>query len=288
LQNQVEGEVRIRSDEWMRFGGVGNRNSGEINNFGGLIEFESDLTNLDTGFIGGRGQFIAGAGIVNEGVMAFSGGNSDILGDIANQTNGQIVTSGLGITTFFDDVIHNGNEIRTAEGSATVFLGEFSGAGSFTGTGSVFFEGDLRPGNSPDIVSFAGDVILGSTSRSIFELSGTELGSFDQLQIAGDVYLDGELEISLIQDFELGFNQEFMILDIGGDRFGQFDGFSEGSLVGNFSGQNLYISYARGDGNGVSLFTAVPEPSGMLIALLATGWFGFRRRRNFDDTGQSI
>lgn len=268
LSNSSSGEVRTRAGEWTRFEGFNNANRGEINNFGGLIEFENDLTNLADGFIGGRGQFIANEGFTNEGVMAFSSGVTDILGDLTNVGDSQIVTSGFATTTFFDDVVHNGAEIRTAEGSATVFLGGYSGAGSFTGSGDVFFEGDLRPGNSPDVVRFAGDVFLGSGAHTLIELTGLDLGEFDKLEVDGDLHLDGELSVELLDGFELGFDQEFLIAEVNGERFGQFDNLAEGEFVGSFGAHSLFISYLRGDGNDVALFTSVPEPSSHVLLLL--------------------
>ncbi|HMP81030.1 MAG TPA: hypothetical protein PKD54_16355, partial [Pirellulaceae bacterium] len=191
LVNSASGEVEIGVGQRIRFGGSAHSNAGEINNFGGIIRFDGSLTNHSTGFVAGRGQFIANGGWTNSGVMAFSGGYSDVLGDVEIMSGGRIITSGFGLTTFYDDVIHNGAEIRTSAQSASVFLGEVTGAGSFTGTGTVFFEGDLRPGNSPGVVSFGGDVVLGSTSRLLVELGGLGLGEFDQLQIVGGLSLGG-------------------------------------------------------------------------------------------------
>jgi len=280
LNNLSTGVVETMAGERMRFLGLNNSNAGEINNFGGQIRFESILINEASGFIAGRGQFTAIDGWTNEGVMAFSGGFADVLGDFENDTGGQVVTSGLGVTTFFDDVIHNGTEMRTAEGSGTVFLGDFTGAGSFTGTGDVFFEGDLRPGNSPDIVSFEGDVFLGTGAMSFIELGGLDLGEFDRFEIAGDFSLNGALDVSLIDGFALGFSQEFLIADITGTRDGFFDGLSEGDLVGNFGGQDLFISYSAGDGNDISLFTAVPEPgSATIIGVFLLGALLRRKKR---------
>ena len=62
LINTVQGEVEVVAGERMRFGGSGNTNAGEINNFGGQIRFDQDLTNQADGFIGGGGQFIANGG----------------------------------------------------------------------------------------------------------------------------------------------------------------------------------------------------------------------------------
>ncbi len=279
LDNQSIGELRTLTGQWARFEGAGNTNSGEINNFGGLVDFGKDMTNTSSGFIGGRGQFVADGGWTNEGVMAFSG-TTDILGDVINNGGGQIVTSGGTTTTFFDDVLHNGTEIRTSAGSSTVIFGEASGAGAYTGAGTVFFEGDLRPGNSPDIVSFEGDVVMGTGAHSFFELAGTDGGLFDQMLVAGDLFLDGTLSVDLIDGFLLGASQQFVIADVGGQLSGQFAGLGEGDLVGNFGGRDLFISYAAGSGQGVTLFSAVPEPgTASLLGLACMGLLLQSRRR---------
>ena len=282
LRNLNAGELETLAGERVRFAGVGNVNAGEINNFGGSVRFDQDLTNENTGFISGRGQFIANGGWANQGVMAFSGGNTDLLGDIVNSANGQIVTSGGATTTFYDDVDHNGLEIRTAAGSNSVFFGQVSGAGDFTGTGSVYFEGDLRPGNSPNVVSFEGDVIMGTLASMHVELAGEQPGAFDQLLIAGDLSLDGGLWVDLIDGFELTANQEFVIADVGGELLGQFAGLNEGDLIGNYSGRDLFISYGGGDGNDVALFTAIPEPQSAAFCICVGLSLLLRRRRSIE------
>ncbi|WP_425398577.1 beta strand repeat-containing protein [Aeoliella sp.] len=222
LRNDVSSEVETSVGDRLRFGGVGNINAGEINNFGGQIRFDGDATNQATGFVGGRGQFIADGGWTNAGVMAFTAGPADLLGDFTNTAGGVVVTSGNAVTTFFDDLEHNGAEIRTAEGSATVVLGEASGAGAYTGTGTVFFEGDLRPGNSPAVVSFEGDVSIGQTADTLLELAGTELGEFDRLEIAGDLSLDGDLTVELIEGFAPQLGASFEVISTGGQITGEF------------------------------------------------------------------
>ena len=279
LSNQSGGELRTLSADWARFEGIGNVNAGEINNLSGVVDFARDAANTSTGFIGGRGLFVADGGWTNEGVMAFSG-TTNLLGDINNLAGGTIVTSGGATTTFFDDVVHNGSEIRTSAGGSSVFFGDVTGAGNFTGTGIVFFEGDLRPGNSPDIVSFDGSVVIGSGANSFFELAGLDSGSFDQLLIDRDLALDGQLTIDLIDGFQLTAGDEFLIADVAGDLSGQFFGLGEGDLVGRFGRTNLFISYTAGNGNDVGLFaSAVPEPGACGLLALACLGLALRRRR---------
>ena len=50
--------------------------------------------------------------------------------------------------------------------SVAVVFGAFSGTGGSTGGGDIFFEGDLRPGNSPTTVSFDNNIGLGAMPRS--------------------------------------------------------------------------------------------------------------------------
>jgi T5SS/PEP-CTERM-associated repeat protein len=193
LTNRSTGELRTTSSDWVRFEGLDNTNAGEINNFGGQVDFLQNVTNQSGGFIGGRGEFVADGGWTNAGVMFFSG-TTDLLGDVVNDSGGQIVTSGFATTTFYDDLVHNGTEIRTSAGSSTVIAGSATGTGAYTGT--VFFEGDLRPGSSPGQVSFGGHVVLGTTARLESELLGTTAGTeHDQLPIAGTVELDGTLDL---------------------------------------------------------------------------------------------
>ncbi len=72
----------------------------------------------------------------------------------------------------------------------------------------------------------------------------------------------------------------FKILHVGGTQTGEYDGLPDGGLVGTFSGTNLFITYAGGDGNDVTLYSpAVPEPAAILLALLGLALLPRRRRR---------
>jgi hypothetical protein len=107
------------------------------------------------------------------------------------------------VTTFYDDVTIavGANSVQaSAVGNvqaAVVFLGSYNGG--VTGGGAAFIEGDHRPGNSPAVVNFGGDVFYGGGATLAIEIGGTAAGTgFDQVQVAGDLSLAGTLEVSLL------------------------------------------------------------------------------------------
>ena len=85
--------------------------------------------------------------------------------------------------------------------------------------------------------------------------------------MTGNVELAGTLDVLLIDDFEFEEGMSFNFLRVGGTLIGEYDGLSKGDLVGNFGGEDLYITYTAGSGNDVALYT-VPEPTTLLLALL--------------------
>lgn len=275
IRNHAGGEVRVRGSEWAAFG-ADSTNAGDVFNFGGQLEFGSGLTNHADGRIAGRGQFIVGESLENLGVMQFSGGLADVLGDVDNVGDGVILTSGGGVTTFFDDLHHSGGEIRTAAGATTVVFGDYSGDGALTGGGDVRLEGGVALGNSPAVVSFGGDLFLGVDSFTEIELAGTGIGEFDRFEVAGDFTIGGRLTTALIDGFKLSAGQSFEIAEAGGTLFGRFDGLADGDRVATFGGHSLLIDYGTSH---IRLFAvAVPEPGGAALMIVA-GFAATRRRR---------
>jgi hypothetical protein len=284
LQNNATGTVQVAGGERLVFSGSSNVNTGHLNSTdGGRLEFRSAVTNNAGGLIGGSdGNLRFDGGLVNNGAIAISAGTTDIFGDINNAAGGIINISGGSAATFFEDVIQNGTMQIVSVGntnSSAIIFGSLSGAGGFTGGGDLFALGDLRPGNSPDSVLYDGNLFLGSTTDTFIELGGPGVGDFDQLVVTGDLGVGGDLSVSLINGFALEDNMQFLIGDVGGSLTGQFAGLGEGSLVGSFGGRDLFITYQGGSGNGVSLFTSIPEPGVAGIALLAVVGLALVRRR---------
>ena len=110
------------------------------------IEFSGSVDNREGGLITGQNSLMRfQGGLANVRALAVGFGATSIIGDIQN--DGQIVVSGGGNGTFYDDVEQNKDLVVSAVGvttSVAVFFGDFSGSGGSTGGGDIFFEGDLQ------------------------------------------------------------------------------------------------------------------------------------------------
>jgi hypothetical protein len=253
------GTVRVKTGDHLVVETSGLTSSGNIELLGGTIEYKRTLSNLANGFISGRGIFrgntdniALATGVSNLGVMAFSAGTTDVYGDVLNTANGKIVAAGGSVVTFYDDVTHNGAEIRTNAGSRTVFFGDLTGAGPLTGTGVVEFNGDLRPGNSPALLTIGGDAEFSATAAIEIEIAGTEKGArYDSVDVTNQVSLNGDLNVSLIEGFSPLKGDAFEILTAG-TILGSFDDISLPTLPG------LLFWDVQTDSDSISLLVDAP------------------------------
>jgi hypothetical protein len=238
--------------------------------------------------IAGRGTFNTstatpgGAGISNFGAMAFSGGTTDVRGDVTNNASGVISNSGAGILTFYDDMLNNGT-IRTFPGARSVFLGDQSGGGSFPGGGTVEYAGDVRPGNSPAQVIYGGDVVLDDIAGLHVELGGhTPGGQYDQLAIAGTAFIDGALDVVLINGFVPQPGDRFDIMTFGA-RSGDFASFTGLNL-----GNGLALTPDITPGRYSLVVSAVPEPGSLSLVTMAACGLVVRQRRARDSGRRAV
>jgi len=278
LYNQPGAEVRIAAGESLRLTAAGNSNAGRIDVIGGSIEFDQGLVNQpSTGNIIARDATLRfNGGLDNQGSLGMSFGTSDVFGDINN--TGMIIQSGGGQVTFYDDLINNG-VIQTSSGSSAVFFGAVSGGGSYTGTGSLFFEGDLAPGNSPGMVSIGGDMSLGLNAHTIMEVAGLGRGTeYDAFDIGGTLALGGALDVVL---YDLGIGLYAPQLGDSFDLFladtitGNFDLLTLATLGGGLGWQLDILADAVGFTDVVRLSvvaSAVPVPPA--VWLFASGLLG--------------
>ena len=228
LTNNAGGELRAENNTTLALSGANGANAGTINLRGGTLEYSQPLTNSATGMIRGHGAIYFNGGLTNQGSMSFSGSSTDLYGNITmSGASARLISSGGGTVTVYDNFNHNGAEVRTSAGCSTTFFGNVTGTGSYTGPGTVYYEGTFSPGSSPAAVTFAGSVVSGSSLATYMELGGLTRGlQYDAIQVADHLTLSGTLSVSLINGFvPVAHNS--------------FDLFDWGTLTGTFSSLNL-------------------------------------------------
>ena len=209
-------------------------NMGQVDVLAGEFETAGPSNSTVDGFVFARDATLRfTGGLTNEGVLTVSGEASDVFGDITNA--GTMLVTGGAVATFYDDVTNDGTLRVSSAGSAAsaaVFLGAYSGAGATTGGGDIFFEGDLRPGNSPAAVTFNNNVAFGESATLTIELLGTAAGvEYDQVTVHGALMMDGTLAVTLPGAFTPSAGDSFDILDWTTAN-GAFDAISLPALAG--------------------------------------------------------
>lgn len=277
LTNNAGGEVRAESGKTIAFTGANAANAGKFNLLGGMLEFAQAQTNGATGQINGHGTLNFTNGLSNAGQMNFSGGNSDVFGVVNSVAGSRVITSGGSTATFYDAFTNNATEVRTSANSATVFFGLVNGAGPFTGTGEVYYEGGYSPGNSPALVTTESSIFFGNNNTLTMEIGGITAGSeYDKLVFNGEqLQFGGELVIALLQNFSLTAGMEFDLFDFDPNNAqGSFSNIRTAEPLAN----GLTIDTSKIASNGT--FTVVPEPSSAALVMITSAMLGLRRRRN--------
>ena len=226
--NAGGGEVRAESGKTLYFTGVTGANTGRLNLLGGTLSFAQQFTNAAaTGQINGQGTLYfpttpvpssasPTAGLMNASTINLTGGDSQIYGTVQMQAGSRLIVSGGATASFFDVFRHSGTEVRASAGSNIVFFAEVRGAGSFTGTGTIYFEGGYSPGNSPALITIEGNAVFGAFNTVVMELGGTVRGTqYDAINVAGKLTLDGGLNVSLINAFTPSLGNAFNLFDWG-------------------------------------------------------------------------
>ena len=281
-----------------RFGTLTIASDSTLANFGALVNSGGLLTN--SGTLNNYGEMISsGRVMTNNGTLNnYDGGTLDIAYILKNDdtlTNvGTLSIYDSGVLTNDGTLTKDAGGILVNDGTIFTLTGVFKNAGTLNGTGWIVGDvtdtGMMAPGDGAGVMTIDGDYFKVDGSKEI-ELGGLFDGGgdhaiteFDWIDVTGNVELAGLLNVSLIDGFEKRINrgQVFEFLRVGGTLSGQYEGLGEGALVGNFGGQDLFITYGgMGDGGGVALFTnAVPEPTTVLIwSMLAGLGMTVRRRR---------
>lgn len=235
----------------------------------------------------------AGAGIVAEwagqltgnGLVNKTGAGTWVVSGNANTHTGAInVNAGT--------LVVNGVVAASANAVTVAAAGAIGGGGVINR--NVAVNGLLTPGNSPGKLTINGDLTLGATATTLFEVNGTVPGSgYDQVEVNGLVTLGSSaLTLTGTGFAPLTSDLFFVLVNDGVDAInGTFLGLAEGAAVTFNTGTSLWtgqITYLADSttssvsgGNDIALFNvAVPEPgmAGLLTLVLAAGSSCIRRR----------
>lgn len=220
-------------------------------------------------------QFVGDIG-VNAGSLTFDQTGYDAVLSTIITGAGAISKSGSAALTLSGANTHAGG---TTVSAGTLILSDVGTGSSVLGTGAVRVEkegvlagmgtvlgntavaGVLAPGNSPGMLHFADGLSLESTAVITMELASPIL--FDQIIVEGALTWGGTLAISFLDGFAPDDGAQFALFGGSGVVSGSGPGFSD--II--FSGGNYegFFDY----NTGVLTVTVVPEPSSVLLLLLA-------------------
>ena len=260
-------------------------NFGRIRNQGSLYLGRSintgSILNLAHGYMSNENETDNYGALVNEGNGVISNGLNGKIENhetVFNQKDARLINIGIFINQQDGQILNNG-KIDTSgnEQGAKGFINNGSITGSGVIDGSWIDHGHIKPGNFAGGNIVNGNLLKDGGSIEI-ELGGDSDANrnridseYDFVDITGDLIIDGgTLVISLIDGYELRRGQEFIITKLDGVCTGHYDGLKEGASAGQFDSIygnkiDLYISYAAGDGNDISLFTAAMTHPDMIL-----------------------
>jgi len=196
--------------------------------YGGVVSGTGSLTQDGAGILTLTGASThSGGTIVSSGTLQIgdSGTSGSIAGDITNNAalafnrsddlsyngvvsgTGSLAQQGAGILTLTGDSTYTG--ATTVSGGSLIVNGSLGntaltvqngallgGSGTLGGNVTIESGGVLAAGNSPGILTIAGDLNLNAESTSHFEINGTTAGAeYDQIVVGGTATLGGTLNL---------------------------------------------------------------------------------------------
>lgn len=155
-----------------------------------------------------------------------------------------VVTPGSGLLAYADVVVEGGGRLHLESNSTTT--GKVNAQyievddGALTGSGEIWvgagpLDGSVRNNNgliapgdpNGDRIGFLtieGDVANQATMG--FDLGGTADGQFDTMSVGRNIYLEGTLDVDLVNGFTPAVGDDFQIISVGDRVVGQFDNLS--------------------------------------------------------------
>jgi hypothetical protein len=113
--------------------------------------------------------------------------------------------------------------------------GNLSGIGTFNGNGFIQNGGGLRPGSSPGILTWTGNLTVEPGGTLEIEIAGITVGTqHDRVNVSGNFTMNGELNIRLLDGFAPAATDTFDIVTAGA------------ALTGPLVGTRVQVSNAYG------------------------------------------
>jgi autotransporter-associated beta strand protein len=278
------------------FAGAIRSANGTSNTLQGKVNLAADAR-IFTGSSTSLTLDVASGDAINLGAfnLNIDGAGTHTVNDAIVGTGG-LVKTGSGITTLSGTNTYTGTTTVSAgtlavNGSVAGAMTVASGAtlqGSGTISGATTVSGNLKPGNSPGLLTFANSLTLDSTAVTTMEITGTARGTeYDAVNVGGALTYGGTLILDFSGDTYTEGVYSFNLFDF----VGSSGGFSDMSLAGIYSGSftdNSGIwgltdgdnNWSFNQGDGVLTFTVVPEPNVAMVAGSLALMALLRRRRD--------
>ena len=193
-------------------------NLGAVNLNDGELDVRGLLGNIFNATIQGAGTLSTTAGLSNGGIVAFNG-QATVFGPVNNLASGSIEVSGSQSHIFSGNVGNSGT-LTIDPGATATFQGGFYGLHGAAGTGTAIIMNSFAPsaGASANEMSFGGNLVLGHNNGTTMYLGGTAPGAgYDQVGVAGQLSLDGALQLVLIGGFMPQVGETFQLFNWGSE-----------------------------------------------------------------------
>ena len=255
----ADGVLRNVDNTIRGFGQIGANRLDIINESGGTI---SANTSGKTLALDNRGTVATNAG-------RFLATNSGILSVADNLNNDGFIQS--------DSLIDINGDLTNNVAGTLMGIGEIEAA-------TVFNSGRIAPGNSVGTLTLDSSADFSATSTLDIEIDSS---GADLLAVLGDLTLDGELELTLLDSFLPNNADTFTIATANTAITGAFTNVANGgTLFTTDGGGHFTVNYGTGSAFAdssivLSDFTAssIPEPSTVIFLLAMLGGTLFYRKR---------
>lgn len=230
---------------------------------------------------------IKGRTDLNNSTLNFDAGASvPGIGGELNVPIGSALNLNTGSEVVFNDAFVEG----PVSGSDTIRLKGTLTSRRATIANNLINEGDLSPGTLTGILTLSGSLTNTAGSQMHFEIGGRIRGTtnsdYDHISVAGPVTLGGLFNVKLINGFEafVTGSDQFPVIAGGSSLAGAFENAISGQRILTEGGSGSFLIYYGsgspfGEQNVVlTSYAAVPEPSGMTLAVVLSSLVLLRRR----------